>query len=584
LQLRRLLTRFQFAGRVTAGRFVGISFLAATCIVTLFVARNVSRVPLNDELCNVPLVLGELPFSLNRYWSQHNEHRIPLPRILYVLAVRAAGNDFRAAPFVSILLLAAATGFLLGMVRQIRGDWAYSDALLPIVLLSIGQYSNLLWGFQIQFTSSTALILVALGLAAAPGLASSSRRLAGFGACGILLPLCGANGVALAPGIGAALLFLGAWNLSQRQRNWTAGTLALIMGAAVFGLLYAYFHDLHDSPHHQALHGTLEQTIVGTINLFGAAFGPAARFFSPPPYNGIALVSVLAVAVVVATARLLLRAAIDPARRIQAIALGGVLIGFFGLAGGVAHARGGSTNVLDTNRYVTLMLPVVVGAYVAWAALGGRRMPRALFAIVAALAVPNALIGMRDVRQYLQTPRQVDYQIRIGLPLEFVVDRNPLLFHGEPRFRREVLKLLNVKEVEPFRRARPMPRLSEEAVPLRVIRSENMICEGGSFRSTGAIGHVVLALPRRQFLYGFRLKYEASAGAVAGMPNLLSWETDGGTPRSDATGVVSQLEPVAAPAETLVFVNCEAGSLRIDLFGEGATIVVHSLVLLTRSD
>src|SRR5262249_20265787 len=153
-------------------------------------------------------------------------------------------------------------------VGRIRGAWAYTDAILPLGLLSIGQYSNLLWGFQIQFTSSTALILVAIGLSGGARLADSRVRLVGFGLCGILLPLCGANGVALAPGIALTLLCLGAWSLWQR--DWTSGILAVGIAFGIVAVLAAYFHGLHDSPHHQALHGTVLQTAVGTINLIGA--------------------------------------------------------------------------------------------------------------------------------------------------------------------------------------------------------------------------------------------------------------------------------------------------------------------------
>jgi hypothetical protein len=345
----------------------------------------------------------------------------------------------------------------------------------------------------------------------------------------------------------------------------------------------AYFYGLQRPPHHAAAGGTLVQSVVGFVNLLGASFGPVARWLPPQPFDGVTVLGVAAALLVTATAVRLTRALIDPAERDRAVVLGGILIGFLGLAAGIAKSRAGSSNVLDANRYVSLMLPMLAGVYAVWTALGSVTMPRAVFAALAAAALPNLVIGWQAAPGYTSTARQVAAEIKAGLPLDFVADRNVGLYLGEPQHRRDFLALLKAHGVEPFRSAALHPTLREEAVPVRVLRAEGMAADGAGFRVTSRTGHVVLELPR-QSPYGLKLTYEATAGSDPLLPNVVSWEPDGAPPASAAGGVVNQLEPRAVPTDTLLYVRRDVGNLRIDLFGEGARIVVHRVAVLTAAD
>jgi hypothetical protein len=46
---------------------------------------------------SVRRLCGAEPVTLSWLWSPHNEHRIPLPRLLYLSSYTLAGDDVRGA-------------------------------------------------------------------------------------------------------------------------------------------------------------------------------------------------------------------------------------------------------------------------------------------------------------------------------------------------------------------------------------------------------------------------------------------------------------------------------------------------------
>src|SRR5262245_59768529 len=58
----------------------------------IYVATYGTRVPFIDDLVMAPFVRQDHPILLRELWTQHNEHRIPLPRLLYVWLARWSGS------------------------------------------------------------------------------------------------------------------------------------------------------------------------------------------------------------------------------------------------------------------------------------------------------------------------------------------------------------------------------------------------------------------------------------------------------------------------------------------------------------
>lgn len=573
-----------------AGRFVALVTVAAVGLLTWFVAKYASRVPCMDELSLLSNVFGPNQYTWASYWHQHNEHRIPLPKILYVAAVRLAGFDFRAPMYLDVVLLVGAAVFLLRTVRRVRGRWSVADALIPLAVLGVGSTENLLNGFQVQFVSSTVVVLTVVGLLAVPGYGAGVGRVAAIGVCAVLLPFCGANGLALVPALGLFQLYAGIGWLRAGRRS--VGWVSLVAGLATVATVPVYYAGLQRIDHTAPPPSDVLAVAVTFVNALGMAFGPVTQSLHPPGYTGVAALGVVAAVIAVGTGVLLLAAVRDPQRRTAAVGLGCVLGGLLCLAGGLAYGRSGLGSILPVNRYCTLTMPVLVVAYLAWVRFGSERwarlVPLALCAAVALCVVPNTRAALGLAAYHSARLNQVSHDLQAGVPLSFLVDRHPFMLTANRGYRREVYEILWAHGVPPFSHLAADPELREDVVPLRVLRTEGVTEADGWYRVVGDRGGVVLALPRRQHVYGLKLMYQTDLGFETGhaslpLPSVLSWDADGRFPPAAGRAIPWQLVLSPTPQATLIHVNDETDVLRVDLCGAGTAFRVHGLSVLSRA-
>src|SRR4051794_5713707 len=103
----------------SAAIFVWATWGLMLAAALMFVWRYGSNVPSWDEWDMVPTLTGEQPISATWLWSQHNEHRIPLPRLLFLLLNHVAGPDFRVMMFFNLLAMGVlAFALILAAQRQ----------------------------------------------------------------------------------------------------------------------------------------------------------------------------------------------------------------------------------------------------------------------------------------------------------------------------------------------------------------------------------------------------------------------------------------------------------------------------------
>jgi hypothetical protein len=210
-----------------------------------FVFAHCSDVPWGDEYDIVPVVTGQQPFSLDWLWSPHNEHRIPLPRLVRFGLLGLTGTDFRSSVYAITALLSGLGLATALAAARIRGRFTFTDAFFPLVWLHWGQVENLLWGFQLQFllsvllTTVVLLIIVLRGRDLTPGLALF------VACCLLLLPLCGSNGaltaLPLAIWLGYSALVRAA---SHRPGSRAGFALVLLLSVGVVVLAGVYFWGL----------------------------------------------------------------------------------------------------------------------------------------------------------------------------------------------------------------------------------------------------------------------------------------------------------------------------------------------------
>ena len=101
----------------------------------VLVARYSSNVPSWDDWDMVPTLTGVQPVTAEWLWSQHNEHRIFLPRLVYLAVLKFANNNFCAGAYFNALFLSGFAVALCALVRRLRGHLRYTDAFFPLLLL-----------------------------------------------------------------------------------------------------------------------------------------------------------------------------------------------------------------------------------------------------------------------------------------------------------------------------------------------------------------------------------------------------------------------------------------------------------------
>ncbi len=385
-----------------------------------FVLRFGFPLPYADEMELVPYAFGESAVTLKWLWSPHNEHRLLLPRLLYLGLLRLTSGELRYAALYNTAVLAAASAWLMLVARRVRGRTRWWDAFFPAVLLHWSHAINLLWIFQSAFATAVALTCVLLGLVVTAGPRLSVKRGIGVSICLTLLALCGANGVVQVPGMCGWLCYAAA----GRWRDARGSAIALLLLAAVPAVLLGlYFVDFERPTLNETAAPSWLAKAATSLEMLAASLGAIAR--ETWPVSGV-----LALAVVGACGLGLVRSWRDrPDERLATFGLTGLLCGQLALAVGIGWGRAalGSEAGL-TGRYLLLGAPLACLAYLlalsradsltdafAKTATGKQRLVVVLAALLCVTWVINMRKGLRDAQDLDAKFSALTADIRQGL-------------------------------------------------------------------------------------------------------------------------------------------------------------------------
>ncbi|HVR85249.1 MAG TPA: glycosyltransferase family 2 protein, partial [Planctomycetota bacterium] len=121
--------------------FVWGMLFAAFMAALGFSLRHAPPIPFwPDEWAYVPLLSGRQSLSLDWLFAFHNEHRIPLPKLIWWAVGRMTAADGRWGVALNVSLLAAAGAVLVPAVRRTRGRTLWTDAFIPLILLHWGHW------------------------------------------------------------------------------------------------------------------------------------------------------------------------------------------------------------------------------------------------------------------------------------------------------------------------------------------------------------------------------------------------------------------------------------------------------------
>jgi hypothetical protein len=338
--------------------------------------------PVADDWHLVPAYTGHEPVTLAWLWAPHNEHRLPLPKLLLVLAGAATGHDYRAGVLLSALGLSALAALMIVTAGRLRGGPSLADVFIPMALLHWGQSETLLISYALNLAASTVLAgLALLVIVRVHGVPTTSQGLL-FGLLLLALPLCGFNGVVLVPPLAVWLIVAAVvrWR-SGEEKGRSDGALWSALALASLALVAVCVLTMQRTPE-SSLRPTAEQVARTAAQFFAESLGP----FAEPswPFSGAA------VAVLVALTLFQLRQEwrADPAARLQVLGLLAFGAALVALALAVGWGRGviGDRAGFMT-RYATLAAPALCLAY-----LVARTAPRSALAAVVAVAMVGVFV------------------------------------------------------------------------------------------------------------------------------------------------------------------------------------------------
>ncbi|HEU4564919.1 MAG TPA: hypothetical protein VFS05_09740 [Gemmatimonadaceae bacterium] len=438
------------AAAVIAWGVLAAMLAAALACIALY-GRDI---PMAEDWLLVPPLTGHEPDLGAWLWAQNNEHRVPLPKLLYLGLLKASGGDFRSGMVFNALALAAMAAAMMLAARRIRGRTSAADAFFPIAMLELGDWMNIVWSWQIQFVVSAALVIALLVVIVRQRGTLSPRAAVAAALAMALLPFTGASGLIFAAALAPWALYTAWLHLrggGATGPRWPGALIAAAtVAAGLTGLLYFVGYERPTwnppSPSHLA-------TLKTAAKFLALGFGPAA------------IVSwtlfVLAAAAVLAPAAALVVMAALRAREGERARAWGLLLftgGMAVMALGIGYGRAAQVPTIGLpTRYVLFALPAYCAAFFIYLLYAPPLLARAaqwaLLASAVLLLPFNTRQGFYVRDWYLGETAAVERDIAAGLSPEALAARNrAFLMHWNERQLAERIRMLREAGIGPFAR------------------------------------------------------------------------------------------------------------------------------------
>jgi hypothetical protein len=440
---------------------VWLVWAASLASILVFIARDGRNIPFEEDWLMVAPMVGQEPDLPRWLWSQNSEHRLPLPRLVNLVLLRATG-DFRSTMVFNALALSAVAAAMILAARALRGGiTSPADVFFPLLLLHLGNWDNLVWGWQIQFVLPTVLACVLLLIIIAPPtLRSRGVSIAGALAL-VCLPLSGANGLVLTPAL-AGWFAYAAWARrpeapsTQGVGGWLPGAAALV---AIL-LCAVYFVGYESSPWNERS-PSLSAVLETTGKFLALSVGPAAAS-SWLLFGAVVSLILLTSLVILSAAR---RQWNDERLRIIGLLAFFASVAVLALAVGWGRAgRAAATGRMPT-RYVLLAAPGLCASYFTLLLFGTEWMRRtgpAALALLLALMFPfNTHIGLKRREWFGAGMVAFERDLASGAsPVVLARRHHGFLLHWDEPLMVASIRMLRDTRIGPFAR---LPEEKEEA-------------------------------------------------------------------------------------------------------------------------
>jgi hypothetical protein len=414
-----------------------------------------------------PLVGREVNL-LNWLWAQNNEHRVPLAKAIYLVLLKASGGDFRIGMVANLFMLAGVCLAMILTARHLRkGQTRLADAFFPLVLLNLGYWEIVGWGWSITYVLWATLVYLWLIIIVCEPWPLPPKPAIAAGLASVSLPLSGANGVLFTPFIAfwliAGLLFY------RRDMNpkWLIPFLAgcVAVSIALSGLYLVGLSLPFKGPQNPGA----GSTVLAALRFVGMAIGPGGSAVVPDK---------LITGFFSAMTCLLLASTVIPlyhgfhsfskSERFRIFSLLLFAAAMTALVLGMARKRPAGAMA---DRYALLFAPALCAAYLVWVLYGPKSIRDRIslaFVVAVLLAFPfNLREGAAWTADYtakmatfeLDLSSKLSWQGLVEKDLEDVAQwtHNPEVarWTHNPEVLVESMRLLNESKIGPIGRVAP---------------------------------------------------------------------------------------------------------------------------------
>jgi hypothetical protein len=483
--------------------FVWSVWLVMLLVALAVLIKTGRNIPFAEDWLLVTPLTGNEPNLTKWLWSQHNDHRIPFPKLILLMLLKVTNGDFRVGMLFNILILWALAYAMIRVVRHLRGGiTSFADAFFPIILLHLGNWENLFWCWQVTQVVPTVLTcVILLVLVANQTLATRRAALVG-GISLVLLPLSGANGLLFAP-------ILSLWFGYCGIRHWCAAKTrggqkwigSLLIGSAVVALILTGLYFIGFERHtYNASNPGLGDSFHAALKFLASGFGPVAR--SSWMLSMLAIICVLLLSAVVVVMGGVRNKGLERYRALGIlILLGNVIV--FALAMGWGRAKvltlwGG----VWPTRYSLLAVPALCAAFFVWELYGSSKLKiffqNSLLVGMCLLIPFNTIHGFWWYDMYLQGVGAFERDLVARFPYSIVAERNKVYFQDWMGPSSDKLRMLHEAGIGLFAQMGETPIKPED--------SANQLCyclKAGSF----CLEHVTLAKVSDKQLLNLEIRY-----------------------------------------------------------------------------
>jgi len=508
-----------------------------TALDIAFVFACAPNAPAVDEWEFVGVLAGKEP-AVPWLWAQHNEHRLPLSRLLYLAEFRLT-RDFRAAMLLQVAIVSIMCLGLMRLAATLRGQPDWTDLFFPITLLHLGHWENLLLGYQLCFALhllfATGLVVVALRARRDNAFRSGVKA----GVLLFLLALTGGSGLALVPPVAVWLLYLAlvTTKTDSKRRGLLVAALALLSVLYLAVYFIGYIRPPNHPPPSTDPRAIAE--IAGKVLAMAFGVGVSGIWWA---------VAGAMIVLGAATIALLIARGMDPAERPASVGLMAVAAGVAGIAVAIGIGRAGFGSEMGLwSRYSFLMWPLLGAAYLVWVRAGRRIVPICLCAASALAFLTNTGSGIVRAAGIVAVDSALEADVRAGKPDDEIIARHfPTTRNdGQEARARWAIPMLRAAHIGLF-----APDGSGRGALWWVAIQVAVLGVGGWWLWT--MGRAVQAERAREL---FRLQHERfeeqviAAGAATGLPRGLRWSAcaitgDAVLVRDQVNGRIVALVPV----------------------------------------